>query len=408
MRYKAVLILLIFLVSLSLAPAMTYHPAHPQVTLLSQDPDPVEPGQVVKVKFKVENEGGATSEDVIVKILPMFPFTIYNDVTEKNIGKIRAGQTGADAAIVEFRLKVDEGAVEGDAEIELLIKVAQEAWASYTDDEFLISIQTHDAVLEITKITSEPEQVPPGGTATISIMVKNLADSLLKDIKFKLGLGSSALPLAPYQSSSERRISQLQTNYQKSLSFHLIAEPDAEAGLYKVPLNVTYSDEKGNDYQIEDVLAVLVGEKPKLKPYLKKSTSLRANKPAVLTLELANPGATDIKFLEVFLLPSEDYQLVSVLDYFYIGDLDSDDTESEEIDIFVNRRVKTLSFPIKLKYTDANNQEYQQQFNLQLNLYSSSTLRKFGLISRDNSWMIIGIILISAGLIYIYRKRKKK
>jgi len=407
MKNKIVLVLLVLLFVMPTVFSLTYHPAHPLVTLLSQDPDPVEPGQTVKIKFKIENEGGETSEDVIVKILPKFPFSIYNDVAEKNIGKIRAGQTGADAVIVEFNLKVAEDAVEGDTEIELLLKIGDEAWVSYTEDEFMIDVQTHDAVLDITKITSEPEQVPPGGTATISILVKNLADSLLKDIRFRLDLGASDLPLAPYQSSSEGRIFQLQSNYQKTLSFELIADPDAQAGLYKVPMNITYNDEKGNSYQIEDVLAVLVGERPKLKAYLKKSTSLRANKPTTLTLELANPGTTDIKFLEVFLLPSEDYQLISISDYFYIGDVDSDDTESEEIDIFVNKRVKTLSFPIKLKYTDANNQEYQQQFDLQLNLYSSFKLRKFGLVPSDNTWMIVGVILISAGLFYIYRKRKK-
>ena len=91
MKYKTVLVLFIFLVSLSLAQAITYHPNYPQVTLLSQDPDPVEPGQVVEVRFKIENDGPATSEDVIVKVLPKSPFIIYGDVAEKNIGKLRAG-----------------------------------------------------------------------------------------------------------------------------------------------------------------------------------------------------------------------------------------------------------------------------------------------------------------------------
>lgn len=402
MRYKAVLVLFMFLVSLSLVQALKID------TLLSQDPDPVEPGQIVKVKFKIANEGESTTKDVIVRISPKFPFTIYNDVTEKNIGKLRAGQTGTDAAIVEFRLKVDEDAVEGDNEIELFLQVQEGISVAYTDDEFLIDIQTHDAVLEIVKITSEPEQIPPGETGVVNFLVKNLADSMLKDIKFRLGLDSSTIPLAPYQSSSERRISHLESDYQKTLSFVLIADPDAEGGLHKVPLNITYNDEKGNAYHVEDVLAVLVGEKPNLKAYLKRSTSLQSNQPTTLTLELANPGATDIKFLEIELLPSEDYELISTTDYFYIGDLDSDDTESEEIDIFVNRGVKELSFPIKLKYTDSNNQQYQQQFNPLLKLYSSYKLKKFGLIIPSKAGIVLGILLIAGGLFYFYRKRKKK
>ncbi|MBR9683031.1 LPXTG cell wall anchor domain-containing protein [Candidatus Woesearchaeota archaeon] len=406
MKNKIILVLVILLFVVPLAPALLY-PDHPTVTLLSQDPDPAEPGQVVEVKFKIENDGEQTSEDVVVKIVPKSPFSIYNDVAEKNIGKIRAGQTGADAVIVEFKVKIDEEAVEGEAEIDVLLKVADGAWVAYTDGEFTVDIQTHDAVLEVVKITSDPEQVPPGGTAIIEVLVKNLADSLLKDIRFKLDLDSADIPLAPYQSSSEGRIPLLKSGYQKSLSFQLIASPDAQAGMYKVPLNISYNDEKGNHYRINDVLAVLVGERPKLKAYIKKSTSLQDDKPATITLELANPGTTDIKFLEVSLLPSEDYQLVTVSDYIYIGDLDSDDTESEEIDIFIDRKVKVLEFPVKLKYTDANNQAYQQQFNLKLNLHSSYTLKKFGLISSSNTGTMVGLILISAGAFYLYRRKKK-
>lgn len=94
MKYKIILFLIISLLLPPLLQALTVIPAHPQATLLSQDPDPVEPGQVVKVKFKIENEGAETKEEVIVKILPKFPFTVYNDVTEKNIGKLRGGKLG--------------------------------------------------------------------------------------------------------------------------------------------------------------------------------------------------------------------------------------------------------------------------------------------------------------------------
>lgn len=403
------LLFLVFSFSFTLTQAaLSYTAPNIEVTLQSQSPDPVEPGQVVKVKFKIENSGAESKVDNLVKILPKFPFTLYGDVAEKNLGKLRASQTGADAAIVEFNLKVEEAAVEGDTEIELMVKTAPESWAAYTNNELLIDIQTQDAVLEISKVTSEPEQIPVGGTATINILVKNLADSLLKDIKFKLELDSSSLPLAPYQSSSERRIAQLQTNQQKALTFQLIAEPEAEAGLYKIPLNITYNDEKGKAYRVKDILAVTVGGKPLVKPYFKKSTSLQANKPATLTLEIANPSPVNVKFLEVYLLPSPDYQLISTSDYFYIGDLDSDDTESEEITIFINKNVETLNLPVRLKYSDANNQPYQQQFNLELKLYSSSRLRKFGLLSQSYTRFILGILLLGGGLLYLYRKRKKK
>lgn len=401
-------LVLTFLLSFYLASAADYDSPQTQVTLLSQSPDPVEPGQTVKLKFKVENLGIQSKVDNIVKLLPKFPFTLYGDPAEKNIGKLRAEQTGSDAVIVEFNLKVDEKAVEGDTEVELMVKITEDAWISYTDDEFLVDIQTHDAVLDITRITSQPEKIPPGASAQINILVKNLADSLLKDIKFKLDFESSTLPLAPYQSSSERRISQLETGYQKALTFQLIADPEAAAGLYKIPLNITYNDEKGNSYLIEDTLAVLVGEKPLLRLYIKKSSVRQANREGKITLEIANAGTTNIKFLELLVLPSPDFQLLSPTDYFYLGDVDSDDTESEEIDLFINKKVKTLHLPVLLKYDDANNQPYQKQFDLELALYSPSQLRKFGILEKSRTW-IYGLLLIIAGLGYlVYRRYKKK
>jgi hypothetical protein len=387
--------------------ASTYDSPSVETTLLSQDPDPIEPGQIVKVKFKIENEGKETNKDVIVKVTPKFPFSSYDGVVEKNIGKLQSSSTGADAVVVEFKLKVDEKAVEGDAELELVVLVGEGIGKSYTNDEFLINIQTHDAVLDITSITSNPKQIAPGESAEVNIMVKNLADSLLKDIKFKLDFSSDDLPLAPYQSSSERRISQLQSNYQNSLSFNIIADPEATPGLYKVPLNITYNDEKGNAYFVSDILAVTVGEIPKLKAYIKKSAVLQAKSEGKITLEVANSGSSNIKFLEITLLPSDDYQLVSTTNYFYMGDVDSDDTESEEVDIYINKKVETLHVPMLLKYTDANNKPFQQQFDLEMNLYSSSELKKFGLVESSSAGIYFLIIVLGIIGFILYRSYKK-
>jgi hypothetical protein len=393
---------------LPLVPAATnYNSPSIETTLLSQDPDPVEPGQIVRVKFKIENEGIETNEDVIVKILPKFPFSSYDNVIEKNIGKLQSSSTGADAAVVEFRLKVDEKATEGDTELELTVLIGADGGISYTNDEFLINIQTHDAVLDITSITSEPKQIAPGESAEVTIMVKNLADSLLKDIKFKLDFDDDDLPLAPYQSSSERRISQLQSSYQNSLSFNIIADPEATPGLYKVPVTITYNDEKGNAYSVSDILAVTVGEIPKLKAYIKKSAVLQAKSEGKITLEIANSGSSNIKFLEMTLLPSDDYKLVSTTDYFYLGDVDSDDTESEEVDIYINKKVETLHVPMLLKYTDANNKPFQQQVELEMNLYSSSELKRFGLVERSSAGVYFLIFVLAVVAFILYRSYKK-
>jgi len=408
-HFLAITVICLLLASVFVTAAV---PQSPDVglTLVSQSPDPVEPGQIVKIKFKVENAGSETPDDVIVKILPKYPFTIYGDNEEKNVGKLRSSTTGADSVEVEFQLKVDENAVEDETELELEVEITEGATIKYVNNEFMIDIQTHDAVLDIIDVEIDPEQVAPGDVASVEISVKNEADSLLKDIVFKLEMDDSTIPFAPYQSSSEKRISQLNSDYQKSLNFQIIVSPDADAGLYKIPLNISYNDEQGNSYTHGDLLAIQVGKTPVLKAYIKKTEVLQSGQAGSITLEIANSDIVDVNNLELELTESSEYQLVNPSNYFYLGDLDADDTESEEIDIYVPGDLEEVSIPIKLTYTDDNNQEYQQNFNLDLNLYSSSELKKLGLTQSSNSsYWIIFIILIIAGVgYYVYRKRKKK
>lgn len=398
------LVLFLFLLSISVVTAATYGNNVVRASLQSQTPDPVEPGEIVTVKFKIENTAGETYEDVIVKLLPKFPFKLYGDVAEKNLGKLKVG-SGADAVIVEYKLKVDENAVEGDTELELQVNVGA-GGLSYTNDELLIHINSRNPVLDITSIDFTPQQVAPGETSLINVNVKNTAESPLKNIRFKLDFTDEDLPLAPYQSSSERRLTQLASGLEDSLQFRIIADPDAVSGLYKIPLNITYEDEDGNPLSYDDVLGVSVGEEPQVRTYIKRSTSLRANEPSKITLEIANAGTTDVKFFEISLLPWEDYQLISASDYIYIGDIDSDDTESEDIDIFINRKADDdgkLTIPVKLSYYDANNIKYEKNFNLEMELYSSWKLKKFGVLQRNYSWIYLLVLILALGGFLYYK-----
>ncbi|MBS3166273.1 COG1361 S-layer family protein [Candidatus Woesearchaeota archaeon] len=379
-----------------------------KVTLMSQTPDPVEPGDVVTLKFKIENIGHETEQSAVVKLLPQTPFTVYNDVAQKNIGLLRASSTGADAVVVEFKVKIDDNAYGGETPIDLQIIFGETA-LSYINDEFKVNIQARDAIVDIISVSSDPPQIPPGQFGTITIEIKNVASTLLKNVKFALDL--DALPLAPYQSSLQKRIPELGSQYQDTITFKLMASPEAIPGLYKIPVNISFDDQNGNSYVTQDILAVTVGDTPNLVAYIKKSTVLQANSPGLVTIELANAGATNIKFVTLQLLPSEDYDLISTSTVFYIGNIDSDDTQNTEINLFTHRWLKELNVPIQLEYYDANNHPFHQSFDLKLPLYSSWTLQKFGVIpgSSVGNYVIIIILILFAYYYYrhFYKKNRK-
>lgn len=81
MRILAILILFIVAATLANAAVNTvYYGESPRiaVSIASQDPDPVEPGKIVELNFKLDNQG-ALAKNVIFEILPEYPLSLLPD-----------------------------------------------------------------------------------------------------------------------------------------------------------------------------------------------------------------------------------------------------------------------------------------------------------------------------------------
>jgi len=93
------------------------------VTLVNQDPYPAEPGGYVDLLFKVENWGVEKAENVVVELMPEYPFSIYGADAIRELGTIECTQgdedEGSSAYLVKYRVLVDRYAVDGENEIKL-------------------------------------------------------------------------------------------------------------------------------------------------------------------------------------------------------------------------------------------------------------------------------------------------
>ena len=136
----------------------------------------------------------------------------------------------------------------------------------------------------------------------------------------------------------------------------------------------------------------------------------RAGQKGRVIIEMANTDIEDIKFLQLKLLPNEGYQLLSSSDYVYIGDIDSDDTESEEFEIYVENYVNgEVLLPVQIEYQDTNELRYQKEFMLKLRVFDSQEAKKFGLRKTNYLGYIIGaVVILILGYIYWRRTRKKR
>jgi hypothetical protein len=363
------------------------------------EPYPAEPGGYFDLWLNIQNKG-RDAMDLNFKLDPDFPFFLDpGEESEKNLGMILSGQT----VLVRYKVRVDPNAVEGVNKLRYLFKTTSyEDWNSASVD---IMIKTHDIVLAVSSIESIPEKIRPGKVGSINLGLTNMADSLIKDIKVKLDL--SEVPLAPIGSTNEKMVQRVDSSEEVTVRFNLMAEPDATSDVYKVPLELDYSDELGNTYQRDTTISVLIGDVPDLTAAVESSTVFQPNKLGEVSIKFVNKGVTDIKFLNIEVKDSTGFTIVSPKEV-YVGNIDSDDYETADFKMFVNRGRDELKIPLTLQYMDANNDEYSKAVIVTMPLYSSGEAKKFGLVQASNSTGFFLMVVIVVAGVFGYKKWKKK
>src|SRR3989338_11190521 len=263
-----------------------------RVSISIQDPDPVEPGKEVEVSFKIENNG-TTANSVVFEILPEYPFSLVpGETASKAIGTIGTSQNSRQSVIVRFKLKVAQDAIDGNHEIKVRYK--SEGFDSWTIIENLnIKVQSRDAIIGVEKFSAEPSVVAPGSKAKLTIVLRNYATSLLKDIKVVLELGKSGdevTPFSPVGSTNEKVLAYLEPESSEPMEFELIADPDAVSKSYKIPISIKYSDALGRNFSKSNIVTMIVGGRPDVSVGIGSSTIYTAGTAGEITEKSSTKG----------------------------------------------------------------------------------------------------------------------
>jgi len=376
-----------------------------KIFLLNQDPDPVEPGQVVELRFKLQNDGGGSLSNVKVEVIPEFPFSLRpGDGANQSLGDIAGYQRGENIHTFNYKLLVDPEAVEGDHEISVIYRDSSGSGAKQT---FNVSVRSSDSDIAVTKITTSPERLVPGKEGSLNIQVKNFNTLLVKDVKLKLDFTSELLPIAPIGSGSEQRVSVLKAGESATFNYKIIPYANADSKIYKIPARITFSDDSGKKFNKTETIAIVVGSEPELQITIDKTDILSSGKSGDVTIRLSNSGVSDVKFLTVSLKDTKSIKIIGA-NSKYVGGVDSDDFELVTFKIFINPDSESVVLPLDLQYSDENNQNYKKTANLDLPVYSSKELSDYGLV-KSSSWIWIAaaiFVIVAAGFIMFRRKKK--
>ena len=265
---------------------------------------------------------------------------------------------------------------------------------------FMLLLVTNlvSAQIGVQEVFSQPNKVAPGEKLTIRIMLENFGEDEVSNVAVKLDL--TDLPFAPVGSSTEQVTGKIEEDERKQLVFNLIALPEAEPRIYKIPLKITY-----NNTVKESLISINVESKPELDLVLESSELVKVNDNGKIILKLINLGLSDIKSLRLTLIQVQGYEILSS-NTVYISDIDVEDFETAEFTLIARERNPRLLFNIN--YKDVNNNEYAENKELALNVYTVEEAKQLGLV-QNNIFLSILIPIITIVIIYfIYRKLRKR
>ncbi len=371
-------------------------------------PYPAEPGRYIDVYIKVQSAVETTIENLTCYLDPKYPFSIDNvDDGIYRLGNFKKN----DVALMKFKVRISENAVTGTNKLKVTCKISgyQEETA-----ELPIYIQSQDAVLMIKNVKSQPVELKPNQIGTVNLQLENLAGASLKDITVKLDLTGQDIPFVPVNETTEKRIPLIEAGKIVNVTFTIKSISDAAAKSYKIPVTLTYYDMLGKAYSKSTIISLDVNTEPALLALHDQTTIVRNNAKTMVPISIINRGESKIAFTTVYFMAdsSSEYTLLSP-DTYYIGDINSDDSEVAEFELYINTTNKKITLPIKIVYKDAIGNVYEQKENVEVNVFSKEDAIKYGY---DKVTATDPVILITAAFVLLYlvykfvlpRFRKKK
>lgn len=392
---KVKLLLAVFLIAFSGIATAQGASTNLEMDVLRTEPAPLQAGEYADVWVRVTNTGSAEASDPTFQVVDQFPF----QTTDKSEWNVRGGLGPGESYTLRAQVKVNENAVFG--ENDLKIRKTSGNSDVWITEKLNLSVRTDDHSLIISDLYF-PEKVEPGSSAEMTMTLENLANSNFKNIDVNLDVAD--IPVAPRE-TSRKRISSIGPEEERNVTFTLDTDGDADNQLYKMPIEIDYQNQAGQQLSVTETTGVNVGGFPNIDVDVDESDIRTSGQRGTVTFRILNKGEGQARFVEVHLEESDQYEVLSE-DSIYLGSMIADDYQTAEFDVYV-KDTENLTMPVTVDYRDGDGSQ-TSEFDVERTLYSSSELQQYGM-SQSGSILIPGLVvlLLIAGGVYYWRRKRE-
>lgn len=271
---------------------------------------------------------------------------------------------------------------------------------------FLAQIYLASA-LTVDSVTSNPKEIQPGEKFSLDLKIENNLNQNIENVVVSLDL-SKTLYFAPYQSSNEVRIESINQDDSEKANFDLIASSDAISGTYTIPVKITYDLSSGTNGTPEDfIISATISAKPNIEVSSENNILIKGTS-GKLTVKIINSGLGGSKFLSINIQQVSGIRITSP-GSVYIGNIDSNDFDTADFNVFVDSNaLSSINVPVEITYLDSSNNEVTEDKTILINTYTQKEAISLGLVSKNNSFLIIISLVGVLVLFLIYRRIRKR
>ena len=396
--------------------------------VLRYNPSPAEPGSYFYIWVTATNNGNFPLNNLTFSIKNQYPFSVaQNFPSNISIGTLSPYET----TTLSFKVMVAKDAPEGANQLEIYASANNYAKIL---KKFDIIVQPHRSLLYVANVNT-PKSVTPNVPFNISFTLNNIGDNTVKNIIMTIGSSqsstsaSSSSPLSSslglsttsttssdqstfqfslLNSTNTKIITLMSPGQNSTVAFTINTEPSVASQSYNIPVQIHYQDLSGNTYTQNSFFSIDINSQPKIEYTLSQSPYFYVNQSADFNIQLTNLGLSDVKYLRVTLLPSNDYILTSS-NYYFIGTISANDYDTANFKI-MPKSTGNIKIPFNYSYIDINNQPHTETGKVTIKSISATDAQKLKLIQASNAGIIflIIIVIIIALIAYVIIRKKLK
>lgn len=315
-----------------------------------------------------------------------------------NLGGISA-LSSSQAAI---SIKIDENAPSENSYVSL--DVTYYTGTSNYEKIFSIPITiTRESILQLENVNfSSPTS--PGKTVNLTFELKNEGQGDARDIIVSLDQNSN---FTASGSSGEYFISRLAGSQSNVITIPLTISPDAEIGTSTIPIRITYFDEtRTNNYTVVKKIGVLISGKYNFIVTPESQDVLTEGRTGSITVKIANAGNQEARFIVLNSISSKSFDLSPTT--IYIGNLNSDDYDSEKLTIKVGS-VEPGTYPIsfQISYKDLFGTSYNELYSVNAKISSKADYLSANGNQSPLPILIVAVIVVIV-FVFLYKKNYLK